>query len=206
MSMAERRATKPRSTAAAPPTGRHAADGLGEQLRAIRMSRGFTLATVAAGTKISKSFLSLLEAGKSDITVGRLMRLVDLYGISVGDLLPQAPTTDLVAVGREGERQLLASPSEGIRDYLLTPVTNREMLPFVGVFDPGGKNGDYAEHEGEEFAYVLEGTFTLQVEGREPIVLDEGDSVHFPAHLPHRYANTASRQSRLLCVVTPPHV
>jgi transcriptional regulator with XRE-family HTH domain len=179
--------------------GEHASGALGAQLRALRRSRGLTLAQLAAGTNISKSFLSLLEAGKSDITVGRLMRLTDFYGISVSDILPEASDPEVVAVGRKGESKLLSSPSEGIRDYLLTPDTRRAMLPFIGVFEPGGKNREAAEHEGEEFAYVLEGTFSLQI-------LDEGDSVYFPAHLPHSYANRASRQSRLLCIVTPPHV
>jgi XRE family transcriptional regulator, regulator of sulfur utilization len=180
--------------------------GLGEQLRALRRARGLALAEVAAGTKISRSFLSLLEAGKSDITVGRLMRLVDFYGVSVSELLPEASSTDPVTVARNGERRLLASPSEGIQDYLLTPDAKRAMLPFVGVFEPGGKNAEYAEHEGEEFAYVLKGSFTLQVDGRDPILLNEEDSVYFPAHLPHCYANVTNGQSRLLCVVTPPHI
>jgi transcriptional regulator with XRE-family HTH domain len=188
------------------PDGEPRAGSLATHLRALRRSRGLTLAQLAAGTKISKSFLSLLEAGKSDITVGRLMRLADFYRINVSEILPEISSPDVVAVGRKGDWQLLASPSEGIRDYLLTPDAKRAMLPFIGVFDPGGKNREYAEHEGEEFAYVLEGTFSLKIEGREPILLNEGDTVYFPAHLPHAYSNNAKRQSRLLCIVTPPHV
>jgi len=185
-------------------TTTHAGGHLGTQLRALRRSRGLTLAQLAARTNISKSFLSLLEAGKSDITVGRLMRLTNFYGISVSDLLPEAPNPDSVAVVRKGDWKLLSSPSEGIRDFLLTSDTKRAMLPFIGVFEPGGKNRDYAEHDGEEFAYVLDGTFTLEIQDREPIVLNEGDTVYFPANLPHSYTNGVKQRSRLLCIVTPP--
>ena len=45
---------------------------IGSQIKCtIRMERGHTLANVAKGTKISKSFLALVEAGKSDITITR---------------------------------------------------------------------------------------------------------------------------------------
>ena len=56
-------------------------------MRAARLARGFSLGQVAAATDISRSFLSLVENGKSDITIGRLTRLIDHYGISVADLI-----------------------------------------------------------------------------------------------------------------------
>ena len=38
--------------------------------------------------RISASFLSLVEKDRSDITIGRLVRLIEFYGISITDLLP----------------------------------------------------------------------------------------------------------------------
>jgi transcriptional regulator with XRE-family HTH domain len=182
-------------------------NGIGRQLRAVRTKRGFTLAQVAAATKISKSFLSLLEVGKTDVTIGRLMRLVHFYGISVVDLLPDAAAdSSEITVVRNGEWTLLDSPSEGIRDYLLTLDTNRVMLPLIGVFEPGGRNVELAEHEGEEFVYILEGRFAVHIAAQEPVILSKGDSMYFRADLPHAYANVSEGESRLLAVITPPHL
>ena len=46
---------------------------LGARLRQLRRSRGVSLADVAEGTGISSSFLSMVEKGKSDITISRPM-------------------------------------------------------------------------------------------------------------------------------------
>ena len=58
---------------------------LGRRLRELRTSRKLSLAEVAEATSMSPSFLSVVENGQSDITVSRLMRLVQWYGVSVSD-------------------------------------------------------------------------------------------------------------------------
>ena len=55
--------------------------GLGSALRAARRRKSLSLSDVAAATGISPSFLSLVENGKSDITIGRLVRLVTFFAI-----------------------------------------------------------------------------------------------------------------------------
>jgi quercetin dioxygenase-like cupin family protein len=101
---------------------------------------------------------------------------------------------------------VVASPAEGIVDYLLTPDTKRMMLPVLCVFEPGGCNVEPAEHEGEEFAYVLDGRIDVSFDGAQPITLKRGDSVYFRADLPHSYSNPANRSARVLFVITPPHL
>jgi transcriptional regulator with XRE-family HTH domain len=179
---------------------------LGDALRLLRRRRGLTLAQVAAATDISKSFLSLVEAGKSDITIGRLMRLVSFYDVSVTDLIPGARNHQPVAVIRAGEGRALSSPSEGIRDIVLAPDTKRSMLPLLAVFEVGGKNVETAQHDGEEFLYVVDGSLKVMIEGREPVVLEPGDSMFFEATLPHSYENLADCPARIVFVVTPPHL
>jgi transcriptional regulator with XRE-family HTH domain len=180
--------------------------GVGEELRRVRKRLGFTLAQVAEATNISKSFLSLVEAGKSDITIGRLVRLVHFYGISVTDLLPEANGGGNVSVVRRDSRRVVVSPAEGIEDFLLAPNTERAMLPILATFAPDGRNVEPAEHDGEEFVYVLKGTLLAEIEGHEPVVLRTGDSLYFTAELPHSYANGASGTTEVLFVITPPHL
>ena len=128
---------------------------LGERLRALRRERGLSLAQVAQDTSISQSFLSLVETGRTDITIGRLIRLVAFYGRA-----PVRPPATVTGPGSDrGSRRRRAarpSPAEGIDVYLLTSETDgRMMMPVVAIFEPGGGLAEYSEHDGEEFVHVL---------------------------------------------------
>ena len=177
---------------------------LGERLRAVRAERGFSLAKVARGTSISQSFLSLVETGQTDITIGRLIRLVAFYGLHVSDLLPPSLSSDRIVV-RKGEQQHISSPAEGIDVYLLTSDTSRRtMMPIVVTFEPGGGLAEYTEHDGEEFVHVLKGSIRAEIDGHEPIILRKDDNVHFRANRRHSYRNPGKSTAIVLAVITPP--
>jgi XRE family transcriptional regulator, regulator of sulfur utilization len=177
---------------------------LGAVLRTIRTARGRSLAEVADATKISASFLSLVELGKSDITIGRLTRLAQFYKVSFADILggPEASDTDVI---RTHEQRLLHSPAEGIDIYLLTSDTARTMMPMLLVLEPGAELAEFGRHRGEEFVHVLEGSLVLEIEDVEPRLLDAGDSAYYSGERPHRFRN-ASQDAllRLMCVDSPP--
>jgi transcriptional regulator with XRE-family HTH domain len=180
---------------------------LAASLRALRRLRGLSLAEVADATQISPSFLSLVETGKSDITIGRLVRLVEFYGVALADLVPTHGTPSFPEVLRRDDRPLVHSPDEGIDVFMLTPDTRRAMMPMVLEFDPGASLAEHGRHEGEEWVHVLEGTLSLELEGAEPVVLDAGDSAYYPATRPHLFRNPdLDRRLLLICVDTPPNL
>ncbi len=179
---------------------------LGDALRALRTSRGLSLGDVAAATDISRSFLSLVETGKSDITIGRLTRLLDFFGVSLAELIPAAMPADPEVV-RTGERRQLHSEAEGIDFFLLTPDTRREMMPMVVEFEPGAGLAEHGRHRGEEFIIVLSGELELDLEGSEPRRLQAGDAAYYSAERPHRFRNaSATKRLRILCVDSPPNL
>lgn len=179
---------------------------LGAALRAARTSRRLSLTEVADATRISASFLSLVELGKSDITIGRLARLAEFYRVSFTDLLGGAELTDPDVI-RTHEQRLLHSPAEGIDIYVLTSDTTRTMMPMVLFFEPGAELAEYGRHRGEEFVHVLEGSLALEIEGSEPRVLEAGDSAYYSGERPHLFRNaSADAPLRLICVDSPPHV
>src|SRR5262245_61682932 len=97
---------------------------LGDRLRLVRQQKGFSLAQVAKATDISASFLSLVETGKNDITIKRLMRLVEFYDVSLMDVL-EPRTADSVVVRRDLQPRIHSS-AEGIDVWLLAPDTSRK--------------------------------------------------------------------------------
>ena len=184
--------------------GMKTAMNLGSTLRAIRTSRRLSLADVAQATEISPSFLSLVELGKSDITIGRLTRLAEFYKISFADLLGGQEARDADVV-RVDERRLIHSAAEGIDVYLLSSDTRRTMMAMLLEFEPSAELAEYGRHQGEEFVHVVEGTLTLEIEGSTPRTLEAGDSAYYSAERPHLFKNASdSAALRLICVDSPP--
>lgn len=178
---------------------------LGTRLRELRRARGVSLADVADGTGISPSFLSMVEKGKSDITISRLMRLVHWFGVSVADLV-QEPNTSPVQVVRADARRSLRLADERISIQMLTPDGQHAMMPVINVYDEGGGMADPTRHDGEEFVHVLEGRLELTVGGSEPIVLEPGDSAYYRSDVPHSFRNAGAGVARFFGVTTPPNL
>jgi quercetin dioxygenase-like cupin family protein len=180
--------------------------GLGSALRAARQAKSLSLSEVTAATGISSSFLSLVENGKSDITIGRLVRLVTFYGIHLADLVPVAPAAEPDLV-RKSEQRTLPSPAEGIQFRLLAPSVQGVMMPMILEFEPGAHLAEYGRHAGEEFVHVLRGSMELELEGSEPRVLRAGDSAYYSAERPHLFRNASDTQPlRVICVDSPPNL
>jgi transcriptional regulator with XRE-family HTH domain len=178
--------------------------GLGERLRVLRTERRLSLSAVADGTGISPSFLSLVEKGSSDITIGRLVRLVAFYGVRVTDLIPDTEHREALVV-RSGEQRQLYSRAEGLSVHLLTPDTERAMMPVAAEFAPGGESAEFSSHPGEEFIHVLEGIIRVEIEGFDPIILEPGDTAYYRSDRPHKLANGGAVPARFLGAVAPPN-
>lgn len=174
---------------------------LGQRVKALRQERNLSMAEVSAGTGISKSFLSRIESGRSDITLGRLVDLLSFFRISFTELVPD-PVATTAIVSRKGEERHIASRDEGIDMVLLRPAGNGSMQPFVVTYEPGAGTAERASHPGEEFLYVLDGEITLTVAG-EQHVLSAGDNAYYAAELPHTTHNTGRGTATAFVVVTP---
>ena len=177
----------------------------GRALRDLRRDRKLSLRDVSDATGISSSFLSLVENGKSDITIGRLMTLARFFDVHVSDLLPPGTGRDPIVI-RADERRHIGSPSEGIDLYLLGPDSERRFLPILVQFEPDSDIAEFVEHEGEEYIYVLEGRVSLEVEGHEPVVLERGDGAYYGADRPHLFRSADGRRAIVFGVVAPPHL
>jgi len=178
---------------------------LGARLRHLRRSRGVSLADVAEGTGISPSFLSMVEKGKSDITISRLMRLVHWFEVSVSDLV-QEPNSSPVQIVRADARRSLRLADEKISIQMLTPDGHHTMMPVINVYDEGGGMVDPTRHDGEEFVHVIEGCVELTVGSAEPFVLEAGDSAYYRSDVPHSFRNAGTGVARFFGVTTPPNL
>lgn len=63
-------------------------------------------------------------------------------------------------------------------------VAGHEAIQARVDIDPGVTSPKHS-HPGAEVAYVIEGTFEYQLEGRPPVTLKSGDSLFIPAGVAH---------------------
>ena len=179
------------------------AAGIGPRLRAVRLSRGMSLATLAAGAGLTKGFLSQVERDLVSPSVGSLLRVCDAFGVGVGvGELFEPASGPLV---RAADRPQIAFGGEGVDEFQLTPSSERRLQVIQSDIAPGGGSGDEAYGlAGEaEFVHVLAGTFDIEVDG-EAYRLAAGDSLTFDAGRPRRWRNASPvRPATVLWVIVP---
>lgn len=173
---------------------------LGERLRVLRRARGASLAAVADATGMSVSFLSLLESGKTDVTIGRLMRLVRYYGVPVTDLIPEEAAGRTVVRAAE---YLEGGQRNGAVVLTVLPPETRGLGAEIMVLQPDAELVASAGREGEAFLYLLEGELDLCFEDDSSLSLATGDSIFFQAAEPRIYRNRSQRVARAVVVQVP---
>ncbi|HZO96971.1 MAG TPA: XRE family transcriptional regulator [Gaiellaceae bacterium] len=176
---------------------------LGARFRALRTVRGLSLVDVAAATGISTSFLSLFETGKSDITFGRLSRLVAFYGIPITELLPD-PEPDQSVVVRRNARRRLRSSSEHAAIEILSHSTRNKMLPLLVTLEPSGVAHETSTPAGGELlVFVLRGDVEVVEGDRTAFRLRKGDAAYLRTDRERAFRNVGEKTAEWLAVQTP---
>jgi transcriptional regulator with XRE-family HTH domain len=172
---------------------------LGQRIREARLAARRSLAEVAEATDISQSFLSMVENGNSDMSIGRLLRLTQYYGIEIADVVrgPDEVSEDVV---HPDERRSLISAAEGLEIEFLAEA-HHPLRPLLVTFDPGGGMVEPVRNSGDAFLYLLSGEIAIEVDQDEPFALREGDSVYLPGDRPRLYRNNSTEPALLLSVV-----
>jgi len=182
---------------------------VGMTIRRLRRERDLSLRDVGRVTGFSISFLSLVERGRSSISLTSLHTLAVALGVDMSVFFPapeaqSEPATAAHVSRRMGDGRL---PIRGAHTYRLLGATgfDRALEPLLVTIDPGEEadpRDDHA-HDGEEFAYVLSGVLVFSVDGVEHR-LEAGDGIHYQSTVPHLVRNESrARPAEVLWVLTP---
>jgi uncharacterized RmlC-like cupin family protein len=155
-------------------------------------------------TGVSRSLLSLIETGRSDITIGRLGRLARLYDLRLADLVPEPRHPEPLVV-RADDRRSMHYEAEGIDVDILMPEGPHAMQALLTTLSPKAAMKDFVVQENEIFMFVLEGKVHTEFgDGRE-IVLDAGDSAAYVSgEGGHRHTNLFAGPTRMVIVILRP--
>ena len=98
-------------------------------------------------------------------------------------------------LGVIGGQILYAQPEPIKRTELLTTdlvgMEGKEAILALAEIAPGAATGKHT-HPGYEFAYVLEGSGSLEIEGKPSIPLTPGTAIYQPSTQVHRGVNDSS--------------
>jgi transcriptional regulator with XRE-family HTH domain len=154
---------------------------LGAAIRALRVSRGLSVSELARRSELSQSFLSQVEIGRTDISVGRLVRLAEALDVSLTDLVDHRVQSAHYVV-RADERVELPTPTDGMHLYLLARSLDSGRINGWGWLDPGAAAGPiYSSPGSESFLYVLEGAAQIELSGERVLTMNAGDSASYRA-------------------------
>ncbi|MPM22712.1 HTH-type transcriptional regulator PuuR [bioreactor metagenome] len=183
---------------------------IGQKLKKIRKKQKLTLREVAQRMECSSPFLSMLENGRSGISLSKLQRLLSIYGLTMADLVENSSFSDRVVTLNEAAPLGNGRDSEGTEALLLVRNSSEKMMePVLFRVQPGATLGPM-QHLGEEFCYVIEGRFDVTLIDpdtgmREMYHLNAGDTIYHPSTTPHIWHNPSpDRLGVFIGAVTPP--
>ncbi|HVW46978.1 MAG TPA: XRE family transcriptional regulator [Solirubrobacterales bacterium] len=170
---------------------------LGRRLKALRLSRNLSLKQLGAQTGLSSSFLSMVETGQNEMTVGRLVTLADFYNVGLTDLVPERDLGRPVVLRRD-DRQTIDSPDRLVRTELLASWHHGQTTTGFQRFGVGAELSEVAPQPGPRFVLVLAGELKIEFAEDTTVVLREGDSVWFEGSRRHRHVNVGDREAHII--------
>ena len=81
---------------------------LGRRIKQIRIKKGLTQESLAARSGLTKSYISLLEAGKKIPAISTLSGIAVALGMTIGDFFESEDDSSGVAVVRKNDRIQIA--------------------------------------------------------------------------------------------------
>lgn len=183
-------------------------DIVGRRIRSLRAENGLSLRKLADLSGLSVGFLSQVERGLSSIALSSLRNVAGAFGMTLADFFAQSPEVESAPEGLVFTLNRAANHSDRVvsggrhYEFLSGRVPGLVLEPMLVYIEPGGSKEEASAHSGEEFAYVLEGELSYEVDGTTHR-LYPGDSLHLRSNTPHTLHNDSDALTVVVSVVTP---
>ncbi len=162
------------------------ASELGAQVRALRRERGLTLKALGQRAGLSHPFLSQVERGLAQPSVGSVERIAGALGVPVAQLWTSPQRLEGAVELRRGD----APAGEPVR----------RLAPLVREWSAGSRRWLPAESgSGEVLVYVARGAIEVDLDGTVHR-LGEGDALRFDGAIPHRLRRSGGPGTRAVIV------
>ena len=181
-------------------------DNTGALIKEYRTQQGLSLRELGEKCALSASYLSMVERNMTSINISLLQKITKALDLSMS-LFFEPPKSPSSCIIRGHNRPFFKT--EGSPDIYFSLAGN--LPPDKGILEPiivqmmpekAHIEIKPIAHEGEEFALVLDGIITVQIES---IVYElyPMDSFHIMSNTPHTVRNLSNRLASILHVNTP---
>lgn len=177
---------------------------LGADLRALRKSRGLTLAQMADALECSVGWLSQVERDISEPGITDLRAIAACLNVSVSMLFRNgaAPAHEAGYVVRKDARRTIGTKIMGLVEELLSPDLTDDFEMVHSTFQPHSRIKTPVSRPTQEVGYILSGQLEIEVAGHTHL-LKPGDSFRIRGE-DFRWANPHPDPAVAIWVIAPP--
>ncbi|MBD3665693.1 helix-turn-helix transcriptional regulator [Sulfitobacter sp. TSTF-M16] len=179
-------------------------DTLGADLRALRKTRGLTLAGLAEKLGRSVGWLSQVERDLSEPSITDLRHLAAALDVSVSMLFRHAaaPAHEAGYIVRADARRPIGSDTAGLVEELLSPDLTDDFEMVHSTFQPHSRIKDLVKRPTQEVGYLISGRLQMEIDGTTHEI-NPGDSFRMRGE-PFRWANPHDKPAVAIWVIAPP--
>lgn len=185
---------------------------LGSAVKSIRLERKWSLSEASSATGLSVSTLSKIENGQRSLTYDKLVHLAETLDIDISRLFSDqigGPKPDVHAGRRSvhrGNEGFVIEAGVYTYTYLAEELNKKRFSPVLMQLHARSISDfeDLLRHEGEEFAFVLQGEVDVYNEAYAPLKLQVGQSVYFDSNVGHAYVNAGTGLATILTIASEP--
>ena len=179
---------------------------IGNRLRELRQSHGFTLSQLAEKSGVQIATLSRIEHSKMVGSLQSHLNIAKALGVDITALYSHiiektAPPPQIIGPTKQAE--IFAHNEKASQEFLTGRVLNKKMMPVLLKIEPHGQTNKEQNKPGtERFIFVLEGKIQVHI-NREAFALSKGNTLYFDSSLEHHFENQGDVTAKVICVCTP---
>ncbi|MEO4181973.1 helix-turn-helix domain-containing protein [Acinetobacter pittii] len=178
---------------------------IAQQVREIRLARGYTLDVLASRCQVSRSAISLIERGEASPTAVVLEKLANGLGVPLTQLFdsPQNTQSPQPMVRRTQQAEW-KDPETGYIRRQVSPPNWKSPFQIVEIEFPAWSRVTYETSANSKVVlqqiWMIEGQIAIQL-GENFYALQEGDCLAMQLDQPIIYSNPSSKAARYILVV-----
>ena len=176
---------------------------IGVRLKELRKNRKMSIADLAEKAEVSTGLISQIERDKVVPSVVNLYRISKALDTDINYFFEESLESG-IQITRRGDHKHVITEQGNVVYELFTSSRKGHAFDLMRISLMGGEeySREMITHEGEECGFVLKGTLTVLLDGKE-YHLNEGDSIYYSSGIPHKYLNLQEEECISVWAMTP---
>ncbi|TCD14603.1 helix-turn-helix domain-containing protein [Oricola cellulosilytica] len=177
---------------------------VGQDIRALRNSRGITLEELSKRTGKSLGWVSQVERGLSRPSVDDLHTIARILGVPLSMFfgVADAPEEERGLIVRASARRELGQRDTGLVEALISPDLTDDFEVIHSTFLPRSALEHYRQRATSEVIYLISGRLDIVI-GDRGFTINAGDSFRIKGSK-YRWANPYDDPAVAIWVISPP--